>query len=449
MEASELFDTPLVEEPRFLSVSRITANIKRCLEDGFPDARVVGEISNFRRPASGHMYLTLKDEQAQLKVVMFRGMQKGLRFEPADGLKVRVTGGITVYGPRGDYQLIARSMMLDGLGPLQQAFIKLKEKLGAQGLFDPDIKKPIPAYPSRIAIVTSPTGAAVMDMLKMIRSRNRGVDVVIYPVRVQGDEAAGEIAQAIYQLNEIGGPDRLSETDSPDQRRETGDSDQTSGVGGSDQASGIGGIDQEMGGFDTIIVGRGGGSIEDLWAFNEEIVARAIHASEIPVISAVGHEIDFTIADLVADRRALTPTEAGEIVVPDTRSLAAAVDAQADAALRALERLLEGMRGRLRLLTGSYAARRPVHLLREKAQRLDDVSARISLTLSHLFDGCLQQAKGVSGRLEAISPLAVLERGYSITLDSDGKTVRSAAQVGKGDILSTRFAEGTIESEVR
>jgi exodeoxyribonuclease VII large subunit len=389
-----------------LTVTEITGRIRESLEAGFPDVTVVGEISNMRRPASGHIYLTLKDEKAQLRVVMFRGMQRGLTFEPEDGLRVRARGDISVYAARGEYQLIARGMMPDGVGALQQAFLKLKEKLADEGLFDDEKKKPIPPYPTRIAIVTSETGAAIRDMLRMIRSRSGSVDVALYPVRVQGEGSGDEIAAAIAHLNRLGG-------------------------------------------FDTIIIGRGGGSIEDLWAFNEEAVARAIYASKIPLISAVGHEIDITISDLVADRRALTPTEAGEIVVPDTESLLREIETAADGAASALTRILDGARHRLRLLGRTLAMRRPVHLLREKMQRVDDTAARIGTALSHLIALSRQKLKGIEGRLEAISPLAVLERGYSVTLDGKGKTLHSAAQVKPGDEISTVLSEGRVTSEVR
>jgi len=389
-----------------LTVSEITGQVRDCLAAGFPDVTVVGEISNMRRPASGHIYLTLKDEKAQLRVVMFRGMQRGLTFEPEDGLRVRVRGDISVYAARGEYQLMARRMMPDGLGALQQAFLKLKEKLSEEGLFDDAHKEPIPPYPTRIAIVTSETGAAIRDMLRMIRSRSTSVDVVLYPVRVQGDGSGDEIAAAITHLNRLGG-------------------------------------------FDTIVIGRGGGSIEDLWAFNEEVVARAIYASKIPLISAVGHEIDITISDLVADRRALTPTEAGEIVVPDTESLLRDIQATADGAASALTRMLDHVRHRLRLLGRTLAMRRPLHLLREKMQRVDDTAARIATAISHLMELSRHRLKGVEGRLQAISPLAVLERGYSVTLDGKGRALQSSSQVKPGDEISTVLSKGRVVSEVR
>jgi len=388
-----------------LTVSEITGRIRQSLEAGFRDVTVVGEISNMRRPASGHIYLTLKDEKSQLRLVMFRGMQKGLTFDPEDGLRVRARGDISVYAARGEYQLIARGITPDGLGALQQAFLKLKERLADEGLFHDDKKKPIPAHPTRIAIVTSETGAAIRDMLRMIRSRSRNVDVTLYPVRVQGEGSAHEIAAAIAHLNKLGG-------------------------------------------FDTIIIGRGGGSIEDLWAFNEEVVARAIYASKIPLISAVGHEIDVTISDLVADRRALTPTEAGEIVVPDTETLLGEIQATADSAASALTRILDSAHHRLRLLGRTLSMRRPVHLLREKMQRVDDTAARIGTALSHLIELSRQKLKGVEGRLEAISPLAVLERGYSVTLDGKGRTLHSSSQLKPGDDITTVLSEGRIASKV-
>lgn len=402
-EASAKVDAP---SPRILTVTELTRKIRKCLENQFSNVNVVGEISNLRRPASGHIYFTLKDDSSQLRIVMFRGMQRGLRFEIEDGLRIKIFGDISVYSARGEYQLIAVRITPDGLGALQQAFLKLKEKLQTEGLFDEEKKKPIPPYPSRVALVTSGTGAAVSDMLRMIRSRSESVDVVIYPVRVQGKEAAEEIADAIHHLNKLGG-------------------------------------------FDTIITGRGGGSIEDLWAFNEEVVARAIYASRIPVISAVGHEIDVTISDLVADKRALTPTEAGEIVVPDTRLLIREIANTAQAAARAIIRMLENARGRLQLLASAYSMRKPVHLLREKIQRVDDAAARITLALSHRLEVCGERVKNVSGRLQAISPVAVLERGYSVTLKEDGTAVKSFEEVKPGDNISTILSKGKLTSRVK
>ncbi len=404
MKQSELFSED--KEPKALTVTELTGRIRECLEEQFPGVRVVGEISNLRRPASGHIYLTLKDESSQLRVVMFRNMQGGLRFEIEDGLRVKVFGDISVYGARGEYQLIARGVTPDGLGPFQQAFLKLKEKLAADGLFDKEKKRSIPQFPAKIAIVTSKTGAAVMDMLRMIRSRSASVDVVIYPVKVQGKGAAEEIAGAIRHLNEIGG-------------------------------------------FDTIITGRGGGSIEDLWAFNEEIVARAICASRTPIISAVGHEIDVTISDLVADVRALTPTEAGEIVVQDTGTVVGEIMNRAETARRLIGRLLENVRNKLDLLAGALSMRTPVHLLREKVQTVDDAAARITLALSHRLTMYRERLKGASGRLAAISPVAVLERGYSVTLDEKGEVLRSARGIHAGHRLSTILSDGKITSEVK
>ena len=404
MKQNELFSEN--EEPKALTVTELTGRVKECLEEQFSAVRVVGEVSNLRRPASGHIYLTLKDEISQLRVVMFRNMQGGLRFEIEDGLRVKVFGDISVYSARGEYQLIARRVTPDGLGPLQQAFLQLKEKLAAEGLFDKEKKKPVPQFPAKIAIVTSETGAAVMDILRMIRSRSANVDVVIYPVRVQGDAAAEEIAGAIRHLNEIGG-------------------------------------------FDTIIAGRGGGSIEDLWAFNEEVVARAIYASRIPIISAVGHEIDVTISDLVADVRALTPTEAGEIAVPDTRTVVREIMNKVETVRRLIGRLLENARNKLDLLTGTLSMRTPVHLLREKVQTVDDASARITLALSHRLTMSRERLRGVGGKLEAISPVAVLDRGYSVTLDEEGKALKSVQGIRAGHRLSTILADGKLISEVK
>jgi len=268
----------LLDYKKILTVSELTLNIKGHLEEGFRELWVEGEISNFRSPASGHYYFTLKDDKSQIRAVVFRFMGRSLKFEPKDGLSVICRGRITVYEPRGEYQLILDYMEPKGIGALQLAFEQLKEKLAKEGLFDPAHKKLLPLLPQKIGIVTSPTGAAIRDLLTVIGRRFSNVEILINPVKVQGEGAHQEIAKSIYELNGIPG-------------------------------------------IDVIIITRGGGSLEDLWSFNEEIVARAIYRSSIPVISAVGHEIDFTIADFVADLRAPTPSAAGELVVRDKAEL--------------------------------------------------------------------------------------------------------------------------------
>ncbi len=397
-------DTPAEETP--LSVAELTARIRTLLQEHFREVYVVGEISNLRRPTSGHIYFTLKDENAQIRVVAFRHMQGNITCELEEGMKVRVKGGLSVYGARGEYQVVADSVTPDGLGPLQQAFLQLKRKLEKEGLFDPSHKRPIPPHPSVIAVVTSPTGAAVRDILRVIRERARHVDVIIYPVRVQGDGAAAEICAAIRHLN-------------------------------------------DMGGVDTIIVGRGGGSIEDLWAFNEEIVARAIHESTIPVISAVGHEIDVTISDLVADKRALTPTEAGKIAVPDARQTATTLENIATAMFNALKHeIIDAARRRMDILLREMKMYSPTHVLTEKVQKLDELSTRMSSSMKHRVEMERKTIDSLQLRLHSLNPLSVMKRGFSITLGEDGRILRSHRQAKPGETIRTVLKDGEIYSTV-
>lgn len=387
------------------TVAQITRRIKRTLEDALGSVWVVGEISNISRPASGHVYFTLKDEYAQLSAVMWRSTAAGVRFELEAGLEVLVFGAITVYEPRGAYQVIVQKIEPKGMGALQLAFLQMREKLQAEGLFAPEHKKPLPFLPRRIALVTSPSGAAVWDMIRTIRGRIDNVEIVIYPVSVQGAAAAGEIAQAIGDLN-------------------------------------------RMGGIDVMIVGRGGGSPEDLWAFNEEQVARAIYASRIPVISAVGHEVDITIADLVADRRALTPTDAGQIVVPRKADLVAEVSSAARRLATALSATVRNARHRLGGIASSVLACRPLEQVRLHHQQLDELLGLLRLHVGRHVAAARGRLDTRAARLHSLSPLKVLERGYSITLDGAGHVVRSVQSVRPGDSVQTRLADGLIGSRV-
>jgi exodeoxyribonuclease VII large subunit len=439
-----------VAERPVLTVSELTARIKGRLEDDFPAVWVEGEISNLRAPSSGHAYFTLKDDLAQLRCVLFRGRGRRVRFALEDGLKVLVFGGLEVYAARGEYQLVAELMEPKGLGALQLAFEQLKRKLEAEGLFDQSRKRPLPRFPRAIGIVTSPTGAALRDMLHIIGRRFGGLRIVIAPVRVQGDGAAAEIAGALGDLDELGG-------------------------------------------LDVVIVGRGGGSIEDLWAFNDERVARAIARSRVPVVSAVGHETDFTIADFVADLRAPTPSGAAELVV---REKLAVVQALVDA----YGRLTKAMRSRIdqsRARVLSLARRRvltdPARALRDEHRRVDELAmrlhagarthrrqlahrvalltntlsslhplARISLgraVLAQLLSR-LRSAGGhgmktsrhrfeaVVGRLASLSPLAVLGRGYSLTRRQEGAVLRRAAETHPGDVVEILLHEGSLDARV-
>ncbi len=392
---------------RVLSVSQLTLQIKGVLEGQFPSVWVSGEISNFSRPSSGHCYLTLKDDLAQIRAVMWRGAAKGVRFDLHDGLEVICQGSLDVYAPRGSYQLVIQRIEPKGLGALERALRLLRERLAAEGLFEAARKRPLPRFPRRIAFVTSPTGAAIRDFLEVLRRRWRGVDVLVVPVRVQGDGAAAEIAAGIELVNRLA---------------------------------------QEV---DVLVVGRGGGSLEDLWAFNEEIVVRAIFASRIPVISAVGHEIDVTLADLVADVRALTPSEAAERVVPAGDEVVALLERQQQRLAGALRNRAAAARARLDALAARRVFRRPLERVQLLERRLDELQARNQRAIERRAEiaGSVLIAK--AGQLESLSPLAVFGRGYSLTtrLD-DGRLVRSANQLTAGDRLRTRLAAGSVTSRV-
>jgi exodeoxyribonuclease VII large subunit len=350
------------------------------------------------------VYLTLKDEQAQIRAVLWRGTASRLPFELADGLEVVAFGSVEVYAPRGSYQLVIRHLQPKGVGALELAFRQLKEKLEKEGLFDPIHKKPLPRYPRRIVVVTSPTGAAVRDFLQVTSRRWTGTEIWICPVRVQGDGAAAEIAAALGRVNRIAD-------------------------------------------VDLIVLTRGGGSLEDLWAFNEEAVARAIFHSKVPVVSAVGHEIDLTIADLVADRRALTPSEAGELVVPNREEVVAWLQ-------RTTYRLRAGLRGRtagaralLEALGRHRVFQKPLERVRDGVRRLDEWDRRAGRAVAHRVKLARSRVERLAHALESLSPLAVLARGYSVTL-ADGKVVRRADEVTVGQALHTRVHQGQIRSRV-
>lgn len=393
-------------DARAFTVSELTARIKENLESAFPDVYVVGELSRVTRASSGHVYLTLKDQNAVLQAVMWRGMASALKFELKEGLEVVAHGSIDVYPPRGSYQLIVSWMEPRGLGALQLAFRQLTERLEKEGLFRQEIKKPLPRFPRRIGIVTSPTGAAIRDIINVISRRFPAVELYLIPSRVQGTEAAAEIAAAIDLLNEK----------RPD--------------------------------FDLIIVGRGGGSLEDLWPFNEEVVARAIHRSAIPIVSAVGHEIDFSISDFAADVRAATPTEAGEIVVPDCGEILRRLGEQRKRLGLALEGMVAQGRQRLRAVVSRYAFRRPEAAVRERSQRADDVMEKLKTVFAHRMGLLREKTTAIGRRLEALSPLKVLERGYSVTMTPERRILRSVEGLAAGDRITSRLHRGQVLSDV-
>lgn len=391
------------------TVSQLNTVVRDLLEAGLPALWLEGEISNFTHHRNGHMYFTLKDESAEIAAVMFSEQNALLQFDPADGQKVIAFGQVTLYERRGRYQMNVFEMRPAGIGKLQLEFEKLKERLQAEGLFDARFKQPIPQFPERIGIVTSPEAAALRDILKILRERYPIVGVVLFPARVQGEGASSEIAEAIRQAN------RYSAM-----------------------------IEQ----IDTLIVTRGGGSLEDLWAFNEEPVARAIFESSIPIISAVGHEVDITIADLVADLRAPTPTAAAQMAVPHRQELL-------DFAQTALSQLksrvsaqIEDRLVRLEIFRRSRGLHRPVQLVREHQQTLDHTGELLARTMQQKFTYKHERWQGLLSRLENLSPLRVLQRGFSVVESESGQTVRSAGQVTVGERLTIRLHQGRLLSRV-
>lgn len=435
--------------PRALSVSELNHQARHLLESSFMQVWVEGELSGFSRPSSGHWYFSLKDHKCQIRCAMFRGMNQRIRSIPKEGDKVRIRGKVTLYENRGDFQIIAEHIEPAGLGALQQAFEELKRKLQAEGLFEADRKKPIPTQPTHIGVVTSPTGAAIHDILTVLARRCPGIPVTLYPTTVQGLPATAEIVRAI-------------------------------------------GLAQAHGVADVLIIGRGGGSLEDLWCFNEEAVARAISACAIPTVSAVGHETDVTIADFVADLRAPTPSVAAEKVSPDQRDMLRQINDRefrlANAAKRALQRLntkLDHLFARLR---------DPRRELLEKAQRLDGLELRLGKAMEqhlnrsqvrsgHLTQRLVMQSprkqltgsrealersasqlekavqgmlaklrdrlEHTAGALNVVSPLATLSRGYAIVRDEQGNIIRNAPDVATGDRISGHVANGMFTAEIK
>ena len=393
------------QEP--ISVSELTAEIKEVVEGSFSSVLVTGEITNFSRPQSGHCYLTLKDDRAQIRAVVWRAVAERIKFDLHDGLAVTCLGDVEVYAPRGSYQLVIRRIEPRGIGALELALRKLHAKLAAEGLFDPSLKRPLPLFPRRVAFVTSPTGAAIRDFLEVLRRRWRATDVLIIPARVQGDGAAAEIADGVALANRLSPP------------------------------------------IDALVVGRGGGSLEDLWAFNEEVVVRAIRTSRVPVVSAVGHEIDITLSDLAADVRALTPSEAAERIAPAADEVARLLGQLSLRMISVVRGRAQGARSRLDQLAARRVFRRPFDLVQEPAQRLDELTSRATRALRRRCGDERSRIESLAARLESLSPLGVLSRGYSLTtLAADGRLVRDAGSLAPGDLLRTRFGGGQATSRV-
>ncbi|UCF39374.1 MAG: exodeoxyribonuclease VII large subunit [Acidobacteriota bacterium] len=414
-----------LNERQVLSVAELVGQAKTTLEKAFRNVWVQGEISNLGRPPSGHLYFTLKDDDAQVSAVCFRMQSRYLKFRPEDGLDVIARGSLTVYPPRGQMQFVVETMEPQGVGALQLAFEQLKSKLQSEGLFDSRHKQPLPLLPAKVGVVTSPSGAAIQDILRVLKRRNNRVDVLIYPTRVQGTEAPREIIAGIRYLNS----------------RED---------------------------IDVIIVGRGGGSIEDLWAFNDESVARAIFDSRVPVISAVGHEIDYTISDFVADLRAPTPSAAAEIVSGKREELVNTVSTLRRRAFQALRYSLQLKRSRLERLSHSRGFVGAQSRIRTFIQRLDELRTRLQLTLPPVLERQtsrlevllrdMQQSMDYRLRLKrqilesqvqqlkAYSPLQVLERGYAIVTTSDDRVVRDPVQVSPDELIQIRVAQGSFKA---
>ena len=389
-----------INRRHILTVSELTSLIKSTLEGSFPDVWVEGEIYNLRIPSSGHVYFTIKDNSSQIRAVIFRSSARTIRFIPKDGLHVLCRGRITIYEFRGEYQLIVDYMEPMGVGALLLAFEQLKKRLSEEGLFDEARKRPIPILPQKIGIVTSPTGAAIRDILKVIERRFANVEIVIAPALVQGERAAPEIVDAIRELNNIDN-------------------------------------------IEVIILARGGGGIEDLWPFNEEIVARAIYNSKIPVISAVGHEIDYTIADFVADLRAPTPSAAAEMVVKNKEDMQGLVRALYSRLAYARGTFFEKRRERLKSIMQRILS--PEQEINRYIQRLDDLDNRITVGIKRTLRDRRLHVEGLIKLLDSLSPLSILARGYSITYKLPScSLIKSSADVHRGDKVDIRLHEGNI-----
>lgn len=403
-EETITFDS-LKDGRRIYTVSQLNRQVRLLLESKFPAVWVEGEISNFKHHSSGHIYLTLKDETAQIQAAFFSQYQRGLKFELKDGLKVLAFCRVSIYEARGQYQLYIERIEPKGVGALQLAFQQLKEKLEKEGLFCEERKRSIPKIPKTIGIITSPTGAAIHDILNVVNRRFCGTHLLFYPVKVQGDGAAEEIAAAIEAMN-------------------------------------------QQGEAEVLIVGRGGGSLEDLWAFNEEVVARAVFQSQIPVISAVGHETDWTICDFVADLRAPTPSAAAELVVTSRFELEQQVVGLGERIQYAMLNQLRMFREKLEAFSTSTGFRQPRYLLEQLTGQADELRRQMEGRLKNLILSKRQEFQIVTGRLNALNPLAILERGYSVTLDAQGRAVTDAGQLGPGEEILTRLHQGSLLSKI-
>jgi exodeoxyribonuclease VII large subunit len=392
---------------RVLTVSQLTALLKGVMEESFPSVWVAGEISNFSQPQSGHCYFTLKDDGAQLRAVLWRNTATRLKLQLHDGLEVVCRGRLDLYPPRGSYQLVVDELQPKGMGALELALRQRREKLAKEGLFDQARKRQLPQFPRRIAVVTSPTGAAIRDFLQVMKRRWRGVEVLIFPARVQGECATDEVVAGIRAANRV-----------------------TPAV-------------------DVLVVTRGGGSLEDLWCFNEEAIVRAIAASAVPTVSAIGHEIDVTLADLVADVRALTPSEAAERIVPSAEDVNELIRVLGGRLNAAMANRMSQVRSRIESLATRPALSRPLEGIQLRGRRLDELSLRLDGAAKTLLRDRQSAIGAVAGKLETLSPLGVLGRGYSLTYTADAKQLITAANaLRRGERIVTRFQHGTATSVV-
>lgn len=391
------------------TVSQLNREVRSLLEQAYPLVWIEGEISNFTHHRSGHMYLTLKDENAQVDAAMFKMSNQRLTFQPEGGMSVLALAQVTVYEPRGRYQIVIQEMRPAGVGKLQLAFEQLKARLQAEGLFDPQRKKPLPAFPERIGIVTAPGAAALRDIHTVLARRYPVADVLLFPARVQGKGAAAEIVNAIERAN------RYSESTAP---------------------------------LDVLIVGRGGGSLEDLWAFNEEVVVRAIAASALPIVSAVGHEVDVTISDFAADLRAATPSAAAELVVPHQDDVLHTVAVHTQQLGRLCAVRWKAADNRLDWIKRSHGFNRPLQRLRDATQTLDTLQSQLVTGLMQRLTPLQQRQDSLLGRLANANPTAILRRGYAVVRDAANNVVRHAGQISVGDPLHVRLMDGAMRVRV-
>ncbi|MEF8874643.1 MAG: exodeoxyribonuclease VII large subunit [Candidatus Thermoplasmatota archaeon] len=392
---------------KIYSVSDLNLYVKSLLrrDEEIQNVWVKGEISNFRHYESKHMYFVLKDEKSEINSVMFHSDNRDIDFEPEEGMEVLCRGDIGLYIPRGQYQLVVKEMMVGGKGKLYLAYEQLKERLSEEGLFDDEHKKELPYIPGKVGIVTSEEGAALRDMVKVLKQRFENVDIMLAPSQVQGESAAESIVASIDQLDEKG--------------------------------------------LDVIIVGRGGGSIEDLWCFNEEEVARAIYEAETPIVSAVGHETDFLISDFVADKRAPTPTGAAELVVPLKAELRQRLEHQERRAVNAVSNIVKGYREKLDNLRDRPVFRDPEILLEDRYQRVDEKLNKLSLNIKRYVEDNKQRLDSQKERLKALGPLQTMERGYSIVMDKEGEIITSVEDVDVGELIDINVDDGEIEAKTK